>query len=75
MLRARLQVAGRALPQGYPLKLRKRGYCLPAPKQGWAGEGADEIKVRNCSLSLSQSDVKAEDPECSAPAEAGELCR
>lgn len=27
---------------------------LPAvPKQGWTGEGADELKVRSCSLSLS----------------------
>lgn len=73
LFRAPLQVTDRTLPQGYPLKRRKKGLLPAVPKQGWAGEG--ELKARSCSLSLSQSDVKAEDPEYNAPAEAAELCR
>lgn len=56
-------------------EMEKKGLLPAVPKQGWAGEGADELKARSCSLSLSQSDVKAEDPEYNAPAEAAELCR
>lgn len=32
----------------------KKKEMLPAvPKQGWTGEGADELKLRSCSLSFS----------------------
>lgn len=41
MLRARLQVPGAALPQGYPLKLRKRGYCLQDPN----GDGLEKERM------------------------------
>lgn len=63
----------RSLPRGYP-ETQKRVMLPAAPEQGWAGEGADELTARSCSPSLSQSDVKAEDPERNMPAEAGELC-
>lgn len=66
-------VGERPLPQRYPESQEK--VMLPAaPQRGWAGEAAGELKVRSCSPSLSQGDVKAGDPECDMPAEPGELC-
>jgi len=66
---------GKSCASRLPSGTEKKGILPTASKQGWAGEGADELKARSCSLSLSRSGVKAEDLECNAPAEAGELCR